>query len=214
MRNSQEAIQAIESAEKDEAATAEAIEIQTGQVEDALHALGLAAYTEQTGGGTATIFVGNCDIRSRYPETDDLYFPVAIGPGVYDWIDSRSSTFSAAECCVGPDEEGPTDEYEYIAADDVETFVAKIVEAAARIFARETTRAYDRNVPRDIAGDGYDALAAVAADQDGEALDEVRDLAETLRWESDKDERGVIDGLLRSEFHLLQGRLTAEIAAR
>lgn len=48
---------------------------------------------EQTGGGTATIYIGDA-------------VGVAIGPGSYDWADEWLSTFWLGDTAVGPDDDG------------------------------------------------------------------------------------------------------------
>lgn len=59
------------------------------------------AFVAQTGGGVATIYVGE-------PETDEHPYELAIGPGSYDWTDPDASSFSFAELYVGPDDDGET----------------------------------------------------------------------------------------------------------
>lgn len=54
----------------------------------------------QTGGGTATLYVGAPDARSR--------FALAIGPGSYDWRHPWESWFELSETAVGPDDDGAT----------------------------------------------------------------------------------------------------------
>jgi hypothetical protein len=59
------------------------------QLVDAIEvALDFAYRIEQTGGGTATIYVGGDD-------------QVAIGPGVYDWADAYESIFDWQDLYVG-----------------------------------------------------------------------------------------------------------------
>lgn len=55
----------------------------------------IAIHVEQTGGGTATIYVG--------PVGDDDRYWLAIGPGAYHWHAPWDSTFHLEELAVGPD---------------------------------------------------------------------------------------------------------------
>lgn len=70
-----------------------------GEILAAVRAAGVTApaYVEQTGGGTATVYVGE-------PDDDTGWYPVAIGPGSFNWGDANGSEFGAAELFVGPDE--------------------------------------------------------------------------------------------------------------
>ena len=60
---------------------------------------------EQTGGGTATIYVGTCT-NPRPNDPRDLRFWLAVGPGVYDWDDPWQSGFLLDDFCIGTDDDG------------------------------------------------------------------------------------------------------------
>jgi hypothetical protein len=59
-----------------------------------------AVTVEQTGGGTATIYVG--------APGPDGYAWLAFGPGRYDWADPSLSLFWIGDetSCIGPDDDG------------------------------------------------------------------------------------------------------------
>lgn len=59
-----------------------------------------SAFVEQTGGGVATIYVGEADENGRYE--------LAIGPGSYNWSVPGDSVFALSELYVGPDDDGET----------------------------------------------------------------------------------------------------------
>ena len=62
-------------------------------------ATNLPAYVEMTGGGVATIYVGERD--------EDDRFLLAIGPGTFHWTDDGGdSVFYAEDLNVGPDDDG------------------------------------------------------------------------------------------------------------
>jgi hypothetical protein len=51
-----------------------------------------------TGGGVATIYLGEPDADGRYR--------IAIGPGTFDWADEWLSVFGLGDTAVGPDDDG------------------------------------------------------------------------------------------------------------
>lgn len=98
-------------------------EVSAAAIRDAILALAPDApiICEQTGGGTATIYVGEADAAHRYA--------VAIGPGSYDWTDSWSSTFDLGDTAVGPDDDG---EAEATYPETVEAIAEAAVETLRR----------------------------------------------------------------------------------
>lgn len=75
---------------------------------------------EQTGGGTATVYVGRPGQDDPWSGADpsEPFAWLAIGPGRYDWSASMLSTFVLSDLFIGPDDasgEGrpnmPTGEY-------------------------------------------------------------------------------------------------------
>ena len=79
----------------------EPLETATGrQCLDAIaKATNLPAYVEMTGGGVATIYVGERD--------EDDRFLLAIGPGTFNWSDDGgASVFYLGDLYVGPDDDG------------------------------------------------------------------------------------------------------------
>jgi hypothetical protein len=74
------------------------------KIVDVLHMAGIAAYVEQTGGGCATIFVG------EVKEVDgDPRYTVLAGPGWFEgpgWSNGRGQT---DDFSVGPDDYGESD---------------------------------------------------------------------------------------------------------
>lgn len=62
-------------------------------------------YVEQTGGGTATIYIGPVWQDDEGYDRQTLM----IGPGSFDWGSPNDSQFSFGEVCVGPDDDGETD---------------------------------------------------------------------------------------------------------
>lgn len=75
-------------------------EVTAAAIRDAIRAQnpGVAIRCDQTGGGTATIYLGEVDRDGRYC--------VAIGPGSYDWSDPWASVFDLGDTAVGPDDMG------------------------------------------------------------------------------------------------------------
>lgn len=61
------------------------------------------AYVEQTGGGTATLYIG-----TKFGDDTESggNYPVVAGPGSYNWSNGNHSTFSWEEFVVGPDDYG------------------------------------------------------------------------------------------------------------
>lgn len=78
--------------------------------------------TMQTGGGTATVYVGPPDDSGD----DGTRFPYAIGPGSYNWCDPSRSLFNWDDLYAGPDDDGQ-DAYAYRAVtcpNDVRAYFA------------------------------------------------------------------------------------------
>ena len=104
-------------------------EFSMNEVTEALHALGHPAYTEQTGGGCATIYAGP---RWDEPGWGSRYAAIA-GPGWfanYRWTDPRGDT---DDFYVGADDDGVTDATsakDMTVAEIVELIVAAIARAA------------------------------------------------------------------------------------
>lgn len=70
-----------------------------------LHDAGIPAYAEQTGGGTATLYIGN----THKDENGDDRWQLCAGPGSFDgpgWINPR---FDTVEFNIGPDDDGESD---------------------------------------------------------------------------------------------------------
>ena len=67
---------------------------------------------EQTGGGTATMYVGT--YPGDKPDGDRGRFWLAIGPGSYDWTEPWQSSFHWSEVCIGPDDDGESDAFAYV----------------------------------------------------------------------------------------------------
>lgn len=64
----------------------------------------LPAFVDQTGGGCATVQIGDRDAEGRYRW--------CIGPGRFDWDRPDDSTFYTGDLYVGPDDEGETEPFE------------------------------------------------------------------------------------------------------
>lgn len=77
------------------------------QVREAVHAAAPEApvHVWQTGGSTATVFVGTAN-----PDTQRYW--LAIGPGSYDWGEPWRSDFYLGDLYVGPDDDGEADPVE------------------------------------------------------------------------------------------------------
>ena len=70
-------------------------------------ATSLPATIEMTGGGVATICIGqletiDCDV---VPPQDEHYL-LCVGPGTFNWQDEGKSTFYVDDLSVGPDDHG------------------------------------------------------------------------------------------------------------
>lgn len=63
------------------------------------------AYIEQTGGGTATLYIGATRAAIGF-DADEPRYRLAAGPGSFDWGDSDRSTFYASDLYIGPDDDG------------------------------------------------------------------------------------------------------------
>jgi len=68
--------------------------------------LGTAAYCEQTGGGCATIFVGDQRVPATADEDDEdeARYLLAIGPGYFASAGWQDGTFDLGDLYVGPDD--------------------------------------------------------------------------------------------------------------
>jgi hypothetical protein len=97
-------------------------------VVDALKRLGIPSYVEQTGGGCATIHVGQSWMidDGGSPRT---VFPVCAGAGSFDWHGTEH-TADTRDFCIGPDDaldDGSDDPYYWTTeSDTVETIIAEI----------------------------------------------------------------------------------------
>lgn len=99
-------------------------------VVDALNAAGFKAYTEQTGGGCATIYAGE-----RYVDGEgDTRFQILAGPGWFAgeglWTEPRADT---DDFYIGPDDDGVVDAEDTRSLSDQVTGVEAMV--ATRIIA-------------------------------------------------------------------------------
>lgn len=78
---------------------------------------------EQTGGGTATIYVGTCT-NPRPDDLRDLRFWLAVGPGVYDWREPWASDFLLDDTCIGSDDDGESPVLYFSNLEQVTAYVA------------------------------------------------------------------------------------------
>lgn len=72
-----------------------------------LHRADIAAYVEQTGGGCATIYVGERN-RVIADDPDYLYWELSIGPGTFDWDGDEHVGF-LGDFYMGPHDQGESD---------------------------------------------------------------------------------------------------------
>jgi hypothetical protein len=98
-----------------------------------LEAEGITAYVEQTGGGTATIYVG----EATEDEHGDRRFPCAVGPG---WFEGPGWTLGGGhnhDLYVGPDNDtGELPSYGAFSPDNPAT-VEAVVDAVKRVLGGE-----------------------------------------------------------------------------
>jgi hypothetical protein len=98
-----------------------------------LEAEGITAYVEQTGGGTATIYVG----EATEDEHGDRRFPCAVGPG---WFEGPGWTLGRGhnhDLYVGPDNDtGELPSYGAFSPDNPAT-VEAVVDAVKRVLGGE-----------------------------------------------------------------------------
>jgi hypothetical protein len=92
------------------------------------------AYVEQTGGGTATIYVGKPG-DGAFNEWDR--YAAAIGPGTFNWTDPDASTFYLGDLYVGPDDMGEAGGWTC-------TTLADVTEAVRRTLAGQHTGRFAR----------------------------------------------------------------------
>lgn len=80
------------------------------KVVDGLKERGIPAYVEQTGGGTATIMVGEQKTRTVMGVDEDGRYDVLVGPGWFEgpmgFINGRGDT---GDLSIGPDDDGVAD---------------------------------------------------------------------------------------------------------
>lgn len=77
--------------------------VTAAQIREAVHRAAPEApvVCHQTGGSTATVFVGT-------PNADQRYW-LSIGPGSYDWSDEWKSDFFLDGLSIGHDDDGETE---------------------------------------------------------------------------------------------------------
>jgi hypothetical protein len=92
--------------------------------------VGLIARVEQTGGGTATIFVQNAPTEE----------PILIGPGSYNWGTAGNSVFTTEELYIGEDSYDLNDELK----DYDPEAVSPAMDATVAEIAQMTKTEYDK----------------------------------------------------------------------
>lgn len=102
-------------------------EVKLDEVVEALRSAGVKSYVEQTGGGTATLMVGE-------PAGDEDRYDVLVGPGWFNGLGWTDGIVDTLDCYIGPDDEGQSD---YTTTEEGWT-VADIVAEVLRQLRRES----------------------------------------------------------------------------
>lgn len=80
----------------------EQYELDFDRIVQILNEQGIKAYTEQTGGGTATIYAGTPVHEEGWGDR----YPAVAGPGYFAGPGWTHGTGTKGEFCVGPDDDG------------------------------------------------------------------------------------------------------------
>lgn len=94
---------------------------------DLIEARGVSAYVQQTGGGTATIYMGDEMPELNCGDDDCPHYVLAAGPGVFSWNADEPSIGTFGDFCYGPDDHGDSGEYVLVTAMPLETLADNMV---------------------------------------------------------------------------------------
>jgi len=117
-------------------------DIDFDRITDLVNAAGIPAYTEQTGGGCATIYIGN----ARRDAHGDLRYPLLAGPGWFagpGWTNPKGTT---ADLYIGPDDDGASEAWAATDDDTTDTVAARIIEMAQDAAAAQPPRPAMRTI--------------------------------------------------------------------
>jgi hypothetical protein len=122
-------------------------------------ALRVPVVVEMTGGGVATMYVGE---PMGDPESDaGARYPVVLGPGTFGY-GVHPSWGNWGDFCIGPDDDGSGD----VVYTEEDWDIARVVETVVENFERwrQATRDYVRTVPTFTVGDLRRMLEGYADD--------------------------------------------------
>jgi hypothetical protein len=117
-------------------------DIDFDRITDLVNAAGIPAYTEQTSGGCATIYVGT----ARRDAYGDLRYLLLAGPGWFDGPGWTSPKGTTADLYVGPDDDGASQPWAATSEDTADTVAARIIEMAQTAAAAQPTAPVMRTV--------------------------------------------------------------------